>query len=112
MMLIDAIKPSNQNQLFRLTNVLWIDSKIYSLSVLDVIVDHRRCDDGELTGKIDVTRSVASYFADVDQILELLYDCEVHISHFLFDYIVLSLNGLKWVQNFISLYVVDHELFL
>ena len=108
-MLIDAVEATDQDQFFGLADILGIHSKVDSLSIADIVVDHGGSDDGELAGEFNVAGAVIFYFADIDEILELFDDGEVHVSHFLLGDAVLSLDGLEGMEDLVYFMIAYHE---
>lgn len=109
-MLVDPIESSNQNEFFRLADILGVHSEVNGSPVLHEIFDHGGSDDCELVGEIDVARTVGLYLVDVDEVCKFLDDGEVHIPHVLFEVIVLSLNCLEGMYDPHDLFVFYPEL--
>jgi hypothetical protein len=112
MVLVDPVKSPNEDELFGLTYVFWVYAEVDSGSVSNKVVYHCRSYYRKLVRKVNIAREIRLNFIDIDKVGELLYDCEVHVPHFLLGDIVHPLHCLKGMDDTIGIAVVDVEFFL
>lgn len=108
-MFVYAVKATHQDQLFGLTDVLWVNAKIHSLAIFDEIFGHYRRNDGEFIGEVNVA---GPNFVNVDEIRPPFDGDEVHVEHLLFGDVVEPLHGLEGMENLVDFFVVDVKLLL